>query len=310
MTQTQRNSYRAIKDAALSDLAAWVPALGLPRLKRTQSGYSAVAGFRSSRRAGLPNAKRPRALSFSNRGIRDHAEGQSYSPIDIVVACLGLDPRSAKDWLSDALGGTVAAADRPAPPPPLSIVRSPRSMGEAVLRRWAQCIPITGTLAEAYLASRGLSYDGDALRYYPRDQAMAALVTDPATGDAHTIQFTYLDEQARKLDRLFMKGYPSTGVVRLSSDDSVTTGLAIAEGIETALAAPFRPVWACLVANNLSAFPVLGGIEALTIFADHDAAGLAAANDCGARWHSAGAEVTIVTPACAGADMADLAEAA
>nr|WP_255607903.1 toprim domain-containing protein [Ancylobacter sp. Lp-2] len=109
-----------------------------------------------------------------------------------------------------------------------------------------------------------------------------------------------------------MKGYPSTGVVRLSSDDTVTSGLAIAEGIETALATPFRPILACLVANNLAAFPVLGGIEALTIFADNDASGTGerAALTCAERWHAAGVEVTVRMMDAVGVDYADLVEAA
>ena len=48
----------------------------------------------------------------------------------------------------------------------------------------------------------------------------------------------------------------------------------IAEGIETALAVignfGFRPVWATLSASAMAAFPVLSGVECLTIFADND----------------------------------------
>lgn len=313
MNVARTDSFRAINDAALADLSAWVPALGLPRLKRTQAGFAAVAGFRPSRRAGLRDAKRPRALTIGHRGIRDNAEGRGYTPIDLVVACLGVTSTAAKDWLTDALGGAAIAIERPAPAiDTAALVRNSLAKIGALERRWGQCIPIAGTPAHAYLASRGLTYDGDALRYCRREGAMAALVTDPVTGEPRTIQFTFLDDAASKLGRLFLKGHSSVGVVRLSANDCVTTGLAIAEGIETALAAPFRPIWACLVANNMSAFPVLPGIEALTVFADNDASGTGerAANDCGARWHAAGREVTIVAPASPGTDMADLVEAA
>jgi putative DNA primase/helicase len=53
-------------------------------------------------------------------------------------------------------------------------------------------------------------------------------------------------------------------------------------------------------------FPVLSGIEALSIFADHDdsGAGEAAAEACATRW-AASAEVTIVTPHCLGHDFND-----
>jgi hypothetical protein len=102
-------------------------------------------------------------------------------------------------------------------------------------------------------------------------------------------------------------------VVRLSADEDVTTGLAIAEGIETALAAPFRPIWACLSAGNLARLPVLAGIEALTIFADNDASGTGErdAFACAEQWHAAGKEVTIRMIDQVGADYADaLREAA
>ena len=79
--------------------------------------------------------------------------------------------------------------------------------------------------------------------------------------------------------RLLWPGLPKLGgVVRLWPDDEVTLGLCVAEGIETALTAArgFGLAWACLDAGNLAALPVLDGIEALTIVADHDPAGIAA----------------------------------
>lgn len=90
-------------------------------------------------------------------------------------------------------------------------------------------------------------------------------------------------------------------------DDCVTQGLAIAEGIETALAAAhaFEPVWSTVDAGNLSAFPVLAGIGLLTIFADHDKAGLAAADECAARWREADRGVRVLTPSTVGHDTAD-----
>ena len=62
----------------------------------------------------------------------------------------------------------------------------------------------------------------------------------------------------------------------------------VAEGIESALslAWAFVPVWACIDAGNLAALPVLDGIEALTIAADNDPAGQAAAQTCATRPHN------------------------
>jgi putative DNA primase/helicase len=97
-------------------------------------------------------------------------------------------------------------------------------------------------------------------------------------------------------------------VVRLMPDEEVTGGLGIAEGIETALSVMqgfgWRPVWAATSAGMIRSLPVLPGIEALTIFADADGAGMAAATACAARWKDAGAEARIVA-APAGQDFND-----
>jgi hypothetical protein len=52
-------------------------------------------------------------------------------------------------------------------------------------------------------------------------------------------------------------------------------------------------VWACIDAGNLAALPVLDGIEHLTIAADNDPAGQAAAQTCATRWAAAGRTVSV-----------------
>jgi hypothetical protein len=88
-------------------------------------------------------------------------------------------------------------------------------------------------------------------------------------------------------------GRKSGGVARLAFDAEVTLGLAIGEGIETSASALccHYPAWAALDAGNLAAFPVLPGIEALTLLVDHDDAGHRAAASVAARWLAAGREV-------------------
>ena len=55
------------------------------------------------------------------------------------------------------------------------------------------------------------------------------------------------------------------------------------------------------------AFPVLSGIEALTLFADNDqsGAGLAAAMACAESWHAARREALVQLPRGQGCDWAD-----
>jgi Toprim domain len=96
-------------------------------------------------------------------------------------------------------------------------------------------------------------------------------------------------------------------VIRLWPDDAVERGLLIGEGIETTLAAAtriqlrgtlLRPAWATGDAGHLEKFPVLPGVEALTVLVDHDenGRGQRAATDCVRRWTAAGREVTQLIP--------------
>lgn len=92
----------------------------------------------------------------------------------------------------------------------------------------------------------------------------------------------------------------NAGVVMLSPDAEVTLGLGICEGVEDGLDVVMRgwkPVWAAMSAGGIKKFPVLDGIEALTIFADPDDAGMSAAEECVHRWNDAGREArTYIAP--------------
>ena len=92
----------------------------------------------------------------------------------------------------------------------------------------------------------------------------------------------------------------------------MTTGLAIAEGIETALtvALAFKPVWSLIDAGNMGAFPVLEGIEELLIVADNDASGLKESEQCADRWYRAGRKVRIAKSPIPGEDLNDLSRRA
>ena len=111
---------------------------------------------------------------------------------------------------------------------------------------------------------------------------------------------------------------PTAGcVIRLWPDEEVTQGLMLGEGVETTLAAAtriehrgtlLRPAWAAGSSGNMAAFPVLAGIEALTLLVDndHSGAGQRAAEKCKARWESASREVTLLIPKTPGADFNDV----
>ena len=179
---------------------------------------------------------------------------------------------------------------------------------------WNQSRSAIGSPVEAYLLGRGLSAvpETATLGFHPACQfggekvaAMIAPVFDIKTNTFRAIHRTRLNPKDKK-----MLGPVGGGCVKLSPDEDVLEGLHICEGIETGLAllaVGFRPLWACLSAGGIRAFPVLPGIVSLTVFADNDKSGTgqAAAGECAGRWHDAGREVRILAPKVVGTDFAD-----
>ena len=132
--------------------------------------------------------------------------------------------------------------------------------------------------------------------------AIIAVLTDAVTGErTGGITRTFV-HQGRKIGKAkSLGGADWLGIVRLSPDDEVLTGLHIAEGLETALSAmtkDFCPLWATGSTVTMENFPVLAGIECLTILADNDPneAGVEAASTAYWRWKDAGREVHIRQP--------------
>jgi len=121
-----------------------------------------------------------------------------------------------------------------------------------------------------------------------------ALTAKPTGG----ISRTYV-HQGRKISKA--KGLGPAGIVRLTPVEEVLGGLFIAEGLETALAAMsigLRPMWSTGSAAVMTRFPVVAGIESLTILADHDenGAGERAARETARRWRDAGRDVRARKP--------------
>ena len=186
---------------------------------------------------------------------------------------------------------------------------------------WRELKPISGT-ARSYLDARQCAIppeDGDlrcaeSLRHPSGyvGPALLALVTDAITREPLTLHRTWIRADGTKADidppRLLLgKHRKAGGVIRLWPDDAVSTSLAIAEGIESALslATVRTPVWSLIDAGNLASFQVLDGVEDLLIFADHDAAGLRAADECAERWRGAGRRVRIAKSPVPGEDAND-----
>jgi phage/plasmid primase-like uncharacterized protein len=107
-----------------------------------------------------------------------------------------------------------------------------------------------------------------------------------------------------------MYGPVGGGAVRLGMPH-VRTWLAIAEGIETALAvatACEMPAWAALSAGGIKKLMLPHEATHLIIAADHDASGTGqrAAHDAAQRWLAEGRQVRIAMPPEPGTDMVDV----
>ena len=190
------------------------------------------------------------------------------------------------------------------------------------------CVALRGTVGGSYLLARGCALppqDGD-LRFHHAlrhpvtgyvGPALVALVTHAETRAPLTLHRTWVQADGQKAHcdppRMLLGAHPKKhGVIRLWPDEYVTYGLAVAEGIESALALAksYTPVWACIDAGNLAELPAMRGIETLIIGADHDPAGLKAATACADRWAAAGVDVRVIAPGAERADWADLGVAA
>jgi len=279
-----------------------------------------------------------RALGGAASGRKISAPGPGHGPGDRSLS-VTLDPDAPEGFVAHSFAGdpweacrdhVKAALGLPAFTSTRMVRRSlvrPNDRDRTAFPRaiWAQGGDLRGTLAEKYLNGRGLNFDPElagALRFHPRCPFGKGGVVVPALVAAFhpvrvscdqpptAIHRTGLTWAGDKIDKM-MLGPVRECAVKLDPDDAVTFGLGICEGIETGLAiraTGWRPIWALGSAGAVRTFPVLAGIDALTIFADNDekGTGQGAARECASRWVTAGREVFIRTPSNVGSDWLDV----
>ncbi len=296
-------------------------------------------------------AKGSLAVDVARGLFTDFETGEGGGLLDLICKVRGGNRADAAQWLEQA-GWAKADTERDASRKNKRQKTAPHGAWESISaplardpapeaqpdpggwdRLWRASLPPEGSPVARYLEGRGLSLPAEparVLRYHPacpfgadKLPAMLALIRNGATGQpqgVHRTPLTPAGERAcgpggAKLPKMVL-GAAGGGALMLSPDWQVETGLAIAEGIESALAGlrrqPWLPTWSAINAGGVRAFPVLAGIEALTIYADNDAKpdgsnpGLEAARACAARWAAAGRHAEVIWPRAAGADMADL----
>lgn len=188
---------------------------------------------------------------------------------------------------------------------------------------WRASGPMTDTPAGAYLLdARGIDpgiepWPAD-LRFHPQCPfkgqfvpAMVALLRNIRTGQPCGIHRTALkpDGSGKAFDDAkAMLGRARDAAIMLDPFDTVELGIAVCEGIESALSARYsralwlRPMWALGSAGAVARFPVLPGVEAISVFADGDATGRRAARTLCQRYELAGLEFDLYEPESDAAD--------
>jgi hypothetical protein len=176
---------------------------------------------------------------------------------------------------------------------------------------WQQGQSVDGVgVVKDYLASRGLEVsDTSQFRFHPETPwrplgeqlqhracllvAYRSLDNDAITGLSRIL----VDEPERwpKTQRMML------GVVRRAAAKiaPITDTLAVAEGVETAVAANvlgYGPAWALGSAGAVATLPVLPQIDRLILLEESNDASCAAVDRCGRRWLRAGRKVIRVSP--------------
>lgn len=109
----EASTHRQLNDAALASLGAWIPELGLYKLRQVGNKYKAVSHWRGSS-SGRPLSQRAANLAIAPDGIKDCGEGKGYTPLDLVMAATGGDLDAAFRFLQERVAPAREINLRPA----------------------------------------------------------------------------------------------------------------------------------------------------------------------------------------------------
>lgn len=192
----------------------------------------------------------------------------------------------ATDILRAAKSANIITPGAPRSEDRAAVGPSPDGNRTAAVKLWGGGLPIIGTPAERYLASRSLQTQSPELRYHPRTAhgarpltrfrpAMIAAVRDE-TGLV-AVHRSFLDIERNRLADLVEPrcglGRFGRGAVRLGG---VASRLGLAEGIETALSAIALfgvPCWATLGTERFRHVTLPAEVDELMLFLDNDEGG-------------------------------------
>jgi hypothetical protein len=232
----------------------------------------------------------------------------------VVYSHAGDDPLICRDYVARRLGIEKLTGEGSSHSVPLSksSVEENGKRRDWARRVWDEGLEPRSTLVERYLASRRIvlsdDISGPVLRFHPRCPwrddsgallrvpALLALYRGIMSDEIVGIQRTRLSPNGAKIERR-MLGNCRDGAIKFDADENVTIGLTIGEGAETVATArqhDLRPAWALGSVGAIARFPVLAGVESLTLLAEIGTASARAVDECGACWHAKNREVIVV----------------
>jgi hypothetical protein len=329
----------------------------MERLDFDEINKAALSGLRSLLERWLPDGcadggewvcRNPtrndrRAGSFKvsiTKGIwADWATGDRGSdPVSLLAyirGCRQIEAaRELSEWLSVGVRSGPVPERNPEPVP------DPTAF-EPALNLWRSCVPIVGTIGEAYLQGRGITIDpGGSVRFSPslpywwrptdaersiklgEYPALVLAVTYGDQRNAIAVHRIYLDPDT--IDKVALpdpeeeggtlpakKAYGSVRGCHIPLGPPVDGDLIVTEGPENALSlmqATGLPAWSVIAAGNMPGvrLPRLPKAKSILIGADNDPAGVAAAEKAKVRYLDQGRSVRIAIPPTPGADFNDM----
>jgi len=253
-------------------------------------------------------------IDFHKGLFADYEAGEAGGVLDLVRYTTGDDPR---EWLERNGLNMPAPAARPRRRTTedhgaerRDATDEERERIEVARNLWKEGEAVDVRCVTDYFASRCLKLgDTSQLRFHPKTPWRPpgeALQYRPCLLVAYR---NLDDDQMTGLSRILLdepECWPKTqrmmlGVVRRAAAKLVPVKhvLAVAEGVETAIAANmmgYGPAWALGSAGAVANFPMLPGIERLILLQENNFASRDAVARCGRRWMRAGRKVTRVRP--------------
>jgi hypothetical protein len=220
---------------------------------------------------------------------------------------------------TDILAGAGLSREVFTPDPAAALRYEAQAKAEALarsvqaVRLWSETVPIHGTAAERYLASRGLVAPPAAdLRFHPHcyhgpSRSFRPALIAAVLGGHPAVHRTFLKSDGSgkaevETPKLALGATAGCAVRLLTGDPGM---LFVAEGIESALSIPsiwtdhhfgWASVWSTLSAAGMRSLRLPEKAGVLIIFADGDAAGRSAAAALAERACALGWQVRIVDP--------------